>query len=202
MNDLTLGLLGIYVVIGVVVAGWLVRRGTSAPLALSALVCWPLLLPGGARARTPSPSRSASPSPSPSGPLRAAIDQAFAKLDEALADAPELGGAWRDELRTLEACLVRADARLAIADRMLAEPAADGLDASTAALAERRAHTAREVGAVLAEVGRLRLALGLRLLAPAAGVGASAGPSLREALDQLLARVAALDEVDRGPCVR
>lgn len=187
MNDLLLGSLALYVGIGFVIALLLVRRGTAVLAAASALLAWPLLLP---LSSPPLPE----PSPVAPGPMRDPIDQAFLRLDQAAREARAPTEQWQAELSALRGALLRADSRLALVDRILAEPIeGEALAGAHIELETRRNKTAAEIAAVLSEVGRLRLQLGLLALASPSG---SSEPSLRSALEQLLARARALDEVE------
>jgi hypothetical protein len=169
VNDLMLLLLAVYALAGVGVALVLIRGGTAPWTAAAAIFAWPLLLPGARQA--PEPAQ---------GPLRQAIEEAFSRLPSEC----------RASLAPLRASLLRADERLALADRILAEPVGEGLQDSAARLRSRRQATASQIEAVLDEIARLRLQLGL------AALDGEALP-LREALQQLLLRARALDEVER-----
>jgi hypothetical protein len=181
VNDLMLLLLGIYALVGAGVALLLIRGGTAPWAAAAAVFAWPLMLPG------------ARPDPAPGeaqGPLHASIEAAFSRLEDAIRHSPGPPPDWKAGLATLRASLLRADERLAIADRILAEPAGEGLQSSVLRRHERRQATATQIAAVLDEIGRLRLQLGLVAL------DGEALP-LREAMQQLLQRARALDEVEQ-----
>ena len=178
---LVVGLL--YVAAGVAVAVLLSRRGASTATALSALPCWPLLLPLLSRA----------PEPRGAGPFGARIEDGLQALRETMADPAAEDVAPPADLDGLVLDLHRADERLAMVDRLLhtvvaegnADPAvAEGLET----LRRARASAAAEVEAVLDGMVQLRLQIGLRSLA-----GNSV--PVRERLRDLRARLAAVDEI-------
>ncbi len=175
-----------YVGIGVIVALLLARRGAATATALSALACWPLLLPllsQTASSRTP-------------GPFGARIEDGLSALRETMADPAAEDVAPPADLDGLVLDLYRADERLAMVDRLLRtvmaerDPSAadsavtDGLET----LRRARASAAAEVEAVLDGIVQLRLQIGLRSLA-----GNSV--PVRERLRDLRARLAAVDEI-------
>lgn len=171
-----------YLVVGCGVALALSRRGYPAATGVSALFAWPVLLP-----LVQSPPRP------PAGPLAARIATTFAALGDALQDPAAGDLAFGDDLRGLQLALERADERLALVDRLLADTpddprVADGL----ASLRTARDRAASEIEGVLADVAQLRLQIGLVALA---------GQDLpvRERLRALLARARAFEEVAAFP---
>jgi hypothetical protein len=111
------------------------------------------------------------------GPYAGRIAAAFAALAGADLDPVALA-------RVRDA-LLRADARVALVDRMLAEL---GPDPEAARLVEARARAADEIEAVLRGVAQLRVQLGLVALA------GDTAPA-RRAMAELAARVGALEEL-------
>lgn len=181
MNGLTLALLAAYGVVGLAVGVWLVRSGSPPATAAAAVVAWPLLLQ----------SRPRGPEPEPGGPLRVAIDRAFERLDDAAGRIGGLRPEWETERAALRDALVRADARLAVVDRILAEDR-DGpqsLTDSLDRLRARRERSADEIALVLGEIAQMRVQMGLLALS------GDAVP-LRDGLRSLVARARALDELD------
>jgi hypothetical protein len=173
----TLALAGGYVGCGLLCAAMLVRRGAPSETALSALVVWPLLLP----------MLSSAPL-SETGPLSSRIEQAFLALrsviDEVGSSSVELA-----DLQGLQAALRRADERVALVDRWIARELSARDGAGVEALQAARDRAISEIEAVLAGLAQLRLQIGLLTLA---------GPqdtSVRDQLQALQARVAALEEV-------
>ncbi len=163
-----------WLLVGVAVAAALVRQGHPAATAAAAVPCWPLLVPllGSAPTRT--------------GPTAARIHTTVDRL----------GRAWQDgvdhlpvDLAPLRQSLLRADGRLARFDHLLAD-ATDAQPADLDRLRAARADTAAEIEAVLAELVRLRVQIGL------ASLTADRGP-LQDRLRELAARVGAHDELDR-----
>ncbi len=181
---------GGYLIIGLVSGMVLLRRGGTAAAAVGAVVAWPLLL---ARAEVPTPV-------SPRGPLHDRIEATFGALADALSGTAAREWALAADLDRLRASLHRADDRLVLADRLLAPDATSAdaspsVQASLVALRAARAHAVGEIEAVLVALVGLRIQFGLLALAGGPGAGS------REQLRELLARVAALEEVSRfaGP---
>jgi hypothetical protein len=174
---ITLVLAGGYVGCGLVCAAVLSRRGAPSETALSALVVWPLLLP-----------MLGSPPPVETGPLSGRIEQAFVALRSVIG---EVGGhsVELSDLDGLRAALRRADERVALVDRWIVRELAARDGAGVETLQAARDRAVSEIEAVLAGLAQLRLQIGLLTLA---------GPqdsSVREQLQALQARVAALEEV-------
>jgi hypothetical protein len=179
---LTVGLATAYVGTGIGVATALTRRGRDTSTAMSALVAWPLLL-SLLSASAPTPTR---------GPNAQRIAQAFAALEQALADPAAGPVPWSADLSGLREALARADARMGLVDRLLSDShdTDEEVARSMAQLIDARAHAEAEIDAVLSGVAQLRLHIGLAALA---GDGASVGDRLRE----LRARMTALDELSQ-----
>jgi hypothetical protein len=180
---ITLALAGGYVGCGLWCAGMLVRRGASSETALSALVVWPLLLP-----------MLSSASPPATGPLSGRIEQAFLALRSVIGEVGN-SSVEPSDLDGLQAALHRADERVALVDRWIARELSARDGAGVEALQAARDRAVSEIEAVLAGLAQLRLQIGLLTLA---------GPqdaSVRDQLQGLQARVAALEEVGRlqGP---
>ena len=168
-----------YGVIGVGVALRLATRGASRAAAISALGCWPLLLP----------LVVAPPEPKTGGPLRERIRRCADDLRRTMADPAADGLVVVEDLDELVADLERADERLGLVDRLLAEV---GPDARTTtglqALRAARSRAAAEVEAVLDGMVELRLSIGLRSLA------GNTVP-VHERLQDLRARLGAVDDI-------
>lgn len=180
-NEMVIGLVVVYLVIGVGVAGWLGRLGHPPATAMSAVVAWPLMW---------STTGTAASGVAP-GPHHARIAACFEALTRTLREEPAaVGLVGSGDLSVLRHSLERADARIAAVDRLLAEP---GLrdEPGARALQEARAKAADQVEAVLAGVLQLRVQVGLLALA-----GDTAG--VRARLGELTARVRALEEIE-GP---
>jgi hypothetical protein len=177
-NQLALLVLGLYALTGFAVAAVLTRRGVPSTTAVSAIAVWPLLVP-----LLTGPSAP----PTRSGPLSARIEGVFAALRTVLAETgtTELSNADLDRLR---AALHRADERLALVDRLLAQPI-DAGSRSLDRLQQARGHAQSEIEAVLASLVELRLQIGLLTLS-------GNGASVRDQLVALQSRVAALEEVE------
>jgi hypothetical protein len=171
----TLLLLGAWLVLGGATAVALARNGQPAGTAVAALAAWPVLLP------------LLGTAPPTAGPFSARIHGAFSALRAALADPGAAGVIGPDELTTLEASLHRADARIGMVDRLLAEEALRA-DPLSAQLDRARGHAVDEVEAVLRGVVQLRVQVGLLALA-----GDTA--PVRERLQELGARVRAIEEI-------
>lgn len=174
-----------YVAVGGAVAVGLRRQGAGLDTCGAAVVAWPFLvhLLGGETAVPDDPS----------GPLGGAIARAFAKVEEVLDRSDADGLHWTGELGALRRSLEEADRRLTVVDRILAdaaeEPSAGGaLAESLGALRATRGRAAAEIEAVLDELARLRVQIGIVALS---------GDSMpvREGLRGLTARVRALDEL-------
>ncbi len=156
-----------WLVVGLGVAVALARRGEPTPTAAAALLFWPLLAPTLLAA-----------------PTSDRVRDAFDRLRDALRDA---GEPVPPDLDALRATLIAAEARLARIARLVAEEP-DAAPAEVAALREAHARAAAELDAVLAEVGRVRVQLGLASLA-----GDTA--AVRARVGDLLARARTLHEV-------
>lgn len=170
----TLLLLAAWLAIGALTGLTLSRRGQPAATALTAVLAWPVLLP----------LLGSAPS---AGPFAERIAAAFAALRAALADPAAASVVSTEELVALEAALTRADARIAMVDRLLHEDALAS-DPLSAQLTRARGHAADEVEAVLRGVVQLRVQVGLVALA---------GDTLpvRDRMRELGARVSALEEL-------
>lgn len=169
-------LLGVYLLIGGGMVATLLRRGQPAATALSALVAWPLLVSG-------------DPSATPSGPYWSRIAATFEALQRALpGEASAL--LTPADLAVLRSSLERADQRIAVVDRLLADPVL-AAEPSSGRLLEARSRAAAELEAVLGGVIQLRVSVGLLTLA-----GDTAG--VRARLGELSARVRALEELNLG----
>lgn len=170
----TLLLLGAWLLVGAFTGAALSRRGQPTATALTALVAWPVLLP-------------LLGSPSSAGPFSDRISAAFAALRGALSEPAAASVVSPDELVALEGALRRADARIAMVDRLLQEDALSQ-DPLSAQLTRARGHAADEVEAVLRGVVQLRVQVGLVALA---------GDTLpvRDRMRELGARVSALEEL-------
>lgn len=170
----TLVLVLAWLTLGAVTGVTLARRGQPTSTALTALLAWPVLLPllGGVPA---------------GGPFADRIAAAFSALRAALADPSAASVVNPEEIVALEGALRRADARIAMVDRLLQEDAL-GEDPLSAQLRRARGHAADEVEAVLRGVVQLRVQVGLVALA---------GDTLpvRERMRELGARVSALEEL-------
>ena len=180
----------VYLVVGLAVGALLLHAGHPRSTAVSALAAWPLLLGLLGSKGTPHP---------PGGPKAAAIAKAFAALEELLAQQREHGGqvVWAGELGDLRQALETADARLALADRILADlrptghedtPVAEDLDA----LERARGRAASELDAVLGGVHRLRIQVGLLALSE---IQDEAAVAVHQRLRELRARARAIDEI-------
>lgn len=171
---------GLYLAVGTVGGAVLARRGYPASTCVGAVLGWPLVL----AALDPAPVGR-------QGPMSARIEDTFRALDATLADPSSQGLALGDDLRVLRESLGRADCRLILADRLIADEPPDGdaeTRASFATLREARAHAVREIEGVLSGLVRLRVQIGMLALA------GDATP-IRDRLRELGARVRALEEV-------
>ena len=178
---LFLALGGGYVVAGGVVAAGLVRRGEPRATVLLAFVTWPLLLP----------LLWDAPVAEVAGPLKQRIDAALDALAKTLGDPAtgELPGG--DDVGFLREAMHRADARVALVDRLLASPDTASAPNAQATLREARATAVAEIEAVITGAIELRLQVGLLAL------HGDTGP-VRERLRELHGRIGALDEVARA----
>lgn len=167
-----------YLVTGATVAWLLERRGVRHTVAISALGCWPLLLP----------LLSTAQAVAPEGPLSERIVRCAAELRSTMADPRAENIVDLDDLDELVADLHGADQRVAMVDALIADVRASSGDApGLPALLSARACAAAEVEAVLQGMVELRLSIGLRSLA-----GNSV--PVQERLGDLRARLGALDE--------
>lgn len=173
-----------YLAGGIVVAGLLERAGQPRSAVLGAFVAWPMLLP--LLKAPPEPA----PRPAAAGPYHQRIDAVLASLAETLADPAATEVPLSCDLDVLRRSLFAADARLALVDRLLADPTGPegGLDRSLARLREARAKSAAAIEAVLVELLQLRLAVGVVALA-------GESTELRDRLRELSARASALGEL-------
>lgn len=185
MNDvvhlpaLWIGIGATYLAVGATVAWVLGHRGVRSAVAVSALGCWPLLLP----------LLSAGPPPSASGPLCDRIDRCAEDLHSTMSDPRAESVVVVEDLDELVADLHRADQRLGMVDALVVDVRTSSGDApGLAALLAARARAAGEVEAVLQGMVELRLSIGLRSLA-----GNSV--PVQERLCDLRARLGALDEI-------
>ncbi len=186
-----LGAAAIYLAIGVAVGLLLSQAGRSRATALSALACWPLML-----SLLGAPVR-----PAVKGPLARNIAHSFDALAELLRDEaagdPATAADWSAPLQALRRDLERADRRLAVADRILAEQPRYGtatLGQDLRSLQHARDRAATELEAVLAGVHQLRIQVGLLALSEIRG-----GPALavQRRLGELRARVKAIEELSQ-----
>lgn len=173
-SSATILLLVGWLAVGALTGLTLSRRGQPLATALTAVLAWPVLVP----LLTGAPS---------SGPFAERIAGCFAALRAALADPAAASVVSNEELVALEAALVRADARIAMVDRLLQEDALSQ-DPLSSQLSRARGHAADEVEAVLRGVVQLRVQVGLVALA---------GDTLpvRDRMRELGARVSALEEL-------
>lgn len=156
-------------------AGWMLvgggvglalhRRGHPLPTALAASVAWPMLLDLFGE--------------TPGGPFAARIAAVLAPLRGLVA---------AEEIESLRASLRAADAWVARADALL-EPTPAG-DPAWEPLRAARVRAVGEMEAVLAEIVRLRVQVGLMDLQADAGAA-------RARLGELRARVRVLEEIGR-----
>ncbi len=186
---------GLWLLGGLFVGGLLRRRGISS--AAAALFSWPLLLPLVVSRTATAPAEATEPE----GPLATQIHHSFDRLAKTLQVEGGTGAAADPtscaHAERLRAELLAVDARLAQADRILAEPelilaaerGATSLAASLDELRQRRDHATTEVVEVLDSVHELRVQAGIL------GLAERRAP-VRQRLDGLRARVAALREVD------
>jgi hypothetical protein len=161
----------VYVAVGFALAR---RAGAGPGLTGAAVVAWPLLLAdlrGGAGL----------------GPYDRRVAAGLQELRAALAEPAASGLVSPEEVEAVARALALADARVGLADRLLADP---HVRESTegARLQQARDKAAAEVEAVLKSLVQLRVQLGLVALA------GETSP-VRARLAELAARVKALDEV-------
>jgi hypothetical protein len=171
----TLLLLGAWLLLGVGTAAMLARRGEHFATSLSALIAWPVLLP------------MLTDTPRHIGPFASRIDTCFTALRGALADPSTAGIVTPEELVALEHALRRADGRIAMVDRLLAEEALRA-DPLATQLDRARGHAADEVESVLRGVVQLRVQVGLVALA-------GDTVPVRDRMRELAARVRAIEEI-------
>ncbi|MFZ5480868.1 MAG: hypothetical protein ACOZNI_29175 [Myxococcota bacterium] len=173
----TLLLLAGWLVVGGFTAAALARRGHPMATVACAVPAWPVLLSlfeqaGGKRG---------------AGPYASRIAAAFAALAETMRDPAATEVVDPDTLGRVREALDRADARVALVDRMLADESLRG-DAAAARLADARARAAGQIEEILRGVVQLRVQVGLVALA------GDVAPA-RERLGELAARVHALEEL-------
>lgn len=179
LPTLWIGIGATYLVVGATVAWLLGRRGVGSAVAVSALGCWPLLLP----------LLTEAPHPLPNGPLCDRIARCAEELRSTMADPRAENIVVVEDLDELVADLHRADQRVGMVDALVADVRASSADApGLHALLCARARAAAEVEAVLQGMVELRLSIGLRSLA-----GNSV--PVQERLVDLRARLGALDEI-------
>lgn len=159
----------VWLSVGLVVGAALYRRHEPLATALAAVPAWPLLLP---ILLGPATSEAS-----------ARANAALERLAAALSDAGE-----PFPLDGLRGGLVAAEQRLARLDRLLGE-LGDAGEADLARVRQMRQSTATEIDAVLAEMVRLRVSIGLAALA-------NEPRAVRAQLGELVARVRALEEVN------
>jgi hypothetical protein len=158
----TLG--GLWLLTGLGVALALSRQGHPTMTVALAVPFWPLLA---ALLGTPE--------------ARAGSDAALDRLERTLGEFGEPA-----DLAPLRRALVEAEARVARVDRVLAEERGAAPPEALDELVAARNRSAAEIEAVLEEIARLRIRIGLRALD---------GAPLRTRLADLAGRVRALDEV-------
>lgn len=165
----------LYVLIGVGIGLGFVRQGARGAGA-AAVLAWPLML-----------GDLGAPGAGVGGPYAREIRRGLRALHEALAEPDAEGLVPASHLEAIEGALCDADARVARVDRLLQDA-----DVQASPDGERlrsaRARAAAEIEAVLKGLVQLRVQLGLVALA-----GETA--PVREQLDALTARLAALDEL-------
>ncbi|MGH1344631.1 MAG: hypothetical protein ACRBN8_23935 [Nannocystales bacterium] len=168
-----------YLAVGVMTAWLLGRRGVRSAVAVSALGCWPLLLP----------LLSSAPELPSAGPLSERIGRCAEDLRATMSDPRAEHVVVVEDLDELVADLRRADQRVGMVDALVADVRASSGDApGLSALLSARARAAAEVEAVLEGMVELRLSIGLRSLA------GNTVP-VQERLGDLRARLGALDEI-------
>lgn len=172
----TLLLVGGWLLIGAGTGVALQRRGHPTGTAISALMAWPALIP-----------LFDGVSPTGTGPHHAQIVAAFQALTTALNDPAASAVVDPASILHLRDALMRADARIAIVERLLGDPTL-AADESTMRLRAAHVHAVQEIQDALRGVIQLRVQLGLLALL------GDTGPA-RAQLDALAARVRALEEV-------
>lgn len=166
-----------WLVIGLGVATAMQRQGHPPSTAFAAVIAWPALLPVLASA----------PESDHSGPFSDRIARAFAALRQSLSDPHVAGVTDVIALSSIEASLMRADARIAAVDRLLADPTVAG-DPGADRLRAARTKASSEVETVLSQLVHVRVQLGLVALAGDTS-------TVRAHLGELAARARALEEV-------
>lgn len=161
-----------WLILGTVIALVLRRMGEPAGTSLAAVPAWPLFLPLLSQTRLPTTA------------YRQRIERAFVTLEQAFRDAQESPPL---DLGSLKSILLHADQRLLRVEAMIEEER-DGGESLIAPLLQARSHARGEIEAVLAELGRIRIQIGLVSLSN------NAAP-IREALQELAARVRTLEEL-------
>lgn len=171
-----LGVVLVYGLIGMVACFALHRRGQPAATAATALVAWPWLI-----------GLAGSGQGDAGGPFARRIDGALAALAQALAEPAVAGLADPAEVDAIRVSLATADRRVAMVDRLLADPTL-GTGPEGARLRAARDRAAAEIEAVLQAMTQFRVHLGLVALA---------GDTLpmRARMSELTARVHALEEL-------
>jgi hypothetical protein len=163
-------------------------RRQHAPLATQgvALLAWPLVVPMLWDAPLPRVADR--------GPLAGQIDAALDALEITLHDPAAGEVPIPEDTAALREALHRADERLGLVDRLLADtaPHAKAVGSGVASLQQARDRAAAEIEAVLAGVMELRVQVGLLTLA------GNAAP-VRDRLRELRVRIGSLDEVARLP---
>lgn len=175
----TLVIAGVWLLLGGVTAAALARRGHPLATAVCAIAAWPVLVP------------LLAGTPAATGPWSARIVATFAALEAAVRDP--VAGETLDLLAigNLREALLRADARLELVDRLLADEMT-GEDDASQRLKEARARAGAEVEAVLRGVAQLRVQVGILALT------SDTGPA-RERLRDLSQRARALEEISLSP---
>lgn len=160
---------------GVVTAVLLAQRGQAIPTVAAAVAAWPVLIP------------LLTDAPAPRGPNGARIAAAFAALEAALREPAAVGVVTPHDVARLRDALHRADARLAVVDRLLSDDAL-ATDPVAARLRDGREQAQQGIEALLRGVLQLRVQVGLLALA---------GDTLpvRDRMQELTARVRALEEL-------
>lgn len=166
-----------WLAIGLCVATAMQRQGHPPSTAFAAVIAWPALLPV---------LGTASESPT-AGPFADRIARAFAALRQSLGDPHVAGVTDVIALASIEASLLRADARIATVDRLLSDPAI-ATDPAADRLREARKKASSEVESVLSQLVHVRVQLGLVALAGDTS-------TVRAHLGELAARARALEEV-------
>jgi hypothetical protein len=139
--------------------------------AIAVTVAWPFMLVGDA--------------PKATGPFAAEIEDALERLRLVIADVG-FDPAWAGDLNALASALRRADARLAVVDRILADAPVQAEVVTT--LRARRDRAATALASALDELVTLRVRIGMQALC-------GDTVPLRDQLADLTARQAAWDEL-------